>query len=442
MVLFDVATKMVCTSWEPCYIFTTLPVLPILLKAYCMEREDLGAIQGLEKKKRCSFLSFSIDRSLSPFQHRDRSSASCSSCARRSSPVLDLLRRKPQQSRATVAVAPGFLRSPPSEPTAAPCFLRSLAYKSRKGLSLHKDSWNKVGRVLKENFGVDLTQKQMKNSYDNLKAKYIGWIYLKNKTGNLYNPQTNTFNITTEEWDEFKKGHPKAASLKTTPLLFPELCATLFDGNSATGNMRWISSETTSLAGSSSCPVPPLQLTGTSFHALDDDDDISHHSSGPFPDQASPPPVPSPNPNPNKRAKPSTPRAPPAGSPDQTSSVTPKPTLDDLTVDMQKALQKMVKGPVEHTVPECVEKLNNVLQLPQTVDDDEDEVQTHGTAADREFMTQLRDEIVEQLMQNVKKQTVFFLQTADVWSTFSAAEACRCGPQTADVLASKKQTAP
>ncbi|KAL4582442.1 hypothetical protein LXL04_006991 [Taraxacum kok-saghyz] len=43
---------------------------------------------------------------------------------------------------------------------------------------------------------------------------------------------------------------------------------------------------------------------------------------------------------------------------------------------------------------------------------------------------------------DVKKQTVFFLQTADVWSTSSAAEACRCGPQTADVLTSKKQTPP
>ncbi|KAL4582869.1 hypothetical protein LXL04_007430 [Taraxacum kok-saghyz] len=43
---------------------------------------------------------------------------------------------------------------------------------------------------------------------------------------------------------------------------------------------------------------------------------------------------------------------------------------------------------------------------------------------------------------DVKKQTVFFLQTADVWSTSSAAEACRCGPQTADVLVSKKQTPP
>ncbi|KAL4575013.1 hypothetical protein LXL04_021853 [Taraxacum kok-saghyz] len=86
-----------------------------------------------------------------------------------------------------------------------------------------------------------------------------------------------------------------------------------------------------------------------------------------------------------------------------------------------------------------------------SVDDDEDEVQTHGTAADCEFMSQLRDEIAKQLMQStdlfqqsadVKKQTVFFLQTADVWSTSSAAEVCRCGPQTTDVLVSKKQTTP
>ncbi|XP_076881141.1 uncharacterized protein LOC143529183 [Bidens hawaiensis] len=95
----------------------------------------------------------------------------------------------------------------------------------RKGLSLQKDSWNNLGRVLKEKFGLELNQKQMKNVCDNLKAKYIGWVYLKNKTGNLYNAQTNTFTLTNEEYEEFKKGHPKAASLKTTPLSFPDLCA-------------------------------------------------------------------------------------------------------------------------------------------------------------------------------------------------------------------------
>ena len=36
------------------------------------------------------------------------------------------------------------------------------------------------------------------------------------------------------------------------------------------------------------------------------------------------------------------------------------------------------------------------------VDNDEDEIPTHGTAADREYMSQLRDEIAEQLMQNME----------------------------------------
>ncbi|MFS8020697.1 hypothetical protein Hanom_Chr16g01418671 [Helianthus anomalus] len=39
----------------------------------------------------------------------------------------------------------------------------------------------------------------------------------------------------------------------------------------------------------------------------------------------------------------------------------------------------------------------------------------------------------------VKKQTVFFLQTAEVWSTSSATYVCRCGPQTANVLPLKNK---
>ncbi|MFS7977245.1 hypothetical protein Hanom_Chr10g00901791 [Helianthus anomalus] len=45
-------------------------------------------------------------------------------------------------------------------------------------------------------------------------------------------------------------------------------------------------------------------------------------------------------------------------------------------------------------------------------------------------------------LQTLKKQTVFFWQTEDVWSTFSIADVCRCVPQTADILPLKKQTTP
>ncbi|CAI9295006.1 unnamed protein product [Lactuca saligna] len=95
--------------------------------------------------------------------------------------------------------------------------IEELQNVGRKGLSLHKHSWNKLGITIKEKFGVDLSKRQLKNAYDNLKAKYTGWLYLKNKTGNLYNPQTNTFNLTNEEWEDFKKPPPSAASPSGNP---------------------------------------------------------------------------------------------------------------------------------------------------------------------------------------------------------------------------------
>ncbi|KAI3499844.1 hypothetical protein L1887_35658 [Cichorium endivia] len=67
---------------------------------------------------------------------------------------------------------------------------------------------------------------------------------------------------------DFKKGHPKDASLKTVLLPFPQLCATLFDGNSATGNFKWTSTQASSSSGvgSSSCRRPqPLQITNIPF---------------------------------------------------------------------------------------------------------------------------------------------------------------------------------
>ncbi|KAE8704459.1 hypothetical protein F3Y22_tig00110450pilonHSYRG00153 [Hibiscus syriacus] len=228
----------------------------------------------------------------------------------------------------------------------------------RKGLSLHKESWIKLGRVLKIRFGMELSQKQMKNAYDNLKAKYIGWVYLKNKIGNLYKPQTNTFTLTNEEWEEFRKGHPKAALLKTVPLPFPELYAALFDGNSATGNCKWTSTQTTSGVGSSSCHhVQPLLLTKKSFIDSEDDDGTSHEpSSEPTPNTSvdpplsasvDPPPESSPTfDRPSKRAKTS-------------KSLSDKiiVTFDDIAVDMQKALQYIVKNKDGPTSVECYEKL-------------------------------------------------------------------------------------
>ena len=46
--------------------------------------------------------------------------------------------------------------------------------------------------------------------------------------------------------------------------------------------------------------------------------------------------------------------------------------------------------------PNVLVRNNNAV-----VDNDENEIPTHGTAAHREYMTQLRDKIVDQLMHNI-----------------------------------------
>ncbi|MFS7904439.1 hypothetical protein Hanom_Chr01g00036031 [Helianthus anomalus] len=43
---------------------------------------------------------------------------------------------------------------------------------------------------------------------------------------------------------------------------------------------------------------------------------------------------------------------------------------------------------------------------------------------------------------DIDKQTVFFLQTADLWFTSSPADISICDPQTADLLPFQKQTQP
>ena len=134
-------------------------------------------------------------------------------------------------------------------------------------------------------------------------------------------------------------------SLKTTPMPFVDLCTALWEGCSATSVGRWTSSQTTS--GHESSSFAPLQLTDTPTVALDDDDDTtSHHTSEPQP--AAPP---------NKRAKPSTPRA-------RATSASPKASItsDELALDMQKSLRHLINGPIEHTVPQCLEKLE-LLEL-------------------------------------------------------------------------------
>ncbi|GJY69967.1 VIER F-box protein 2 [Tanacetum coccineum] len=79
--------------------------------------------------------------------------------------------------------------------------LHELASDGREGSGLKVLSWIRVAKVLKDNHNFEVDQKQMKNHHDYLKTKYTTWLSLRNKTGNIYDVSTNTFNLSEEEWN-------------------------------------------------------------------------------------------------------------------------------------------------------------------------------------------------------------------------------------------------
>ncbi|XP_071740232.1 uncharacterized protein [Rutidosis leptorrhynchoides] len=130
--------------------------------------------------------------------------------------------------------------------------LQEIAHSGREGGGLKALSWKKVGQVLKETHKVDVDRKQMANHLSYLKGKYQAWLKLKNKTGNVYDSSTNTFNLTEEEWEIECKANKYCESLRTTQLLYPTLCAQLFDGVVATGIQSY--------GPHSTAPMPEVQV--------------------------------------------------------------------------------------------------------------------------------------------------------------------------------------
>lgn len=117
--------------------------------------------------------------------------------------------------------------------------LHEITINGRKGSSLKPISWKNVGERLKTEHDFIADQKQMKNHYDYLKEKFAAWTKLRNKTGNVFDPVTNKFNLDEEEWQMEIKSNKYVETLRTAPLLYPDLCIRLFDDVTPYGFYGW-----------------------------------------------------------------------------------------------------------------------------------------------------------------------------------------------------------
>ncbi|GJT62042.1 Myb/SANT-like domain, harbinger transposase-derived nuclease domain protein [Tanacetum coccineum] len=245
-------------------------------------------------------------------------------------------------------------------------YIEEMKSMGRNDTSLHKQPWPRLGRVFKEKFNIDFNKKDIKNGFDNLKQKYVGWLYLKNKSGNLYNPDTKMFNLTLEEWENFKQVqiHKRTASLQSKPLPYSDLCEIVFQSIFANGDGQWTNTEfgasasvssalasgpSTSKASASGASASRASTSGAStirerVGALNMDDD-------PLVDVA----VHVDDDDGNSRAHKINDEVQPKKK-EKTSRV----TMDDLIVDMQSALRHIVGTTDGPTTEQCYEKLKLV----------------------------------------------------------------------------------
>ncbi|XP_023738953.1 L10-interacting MYB domain-containing protein-like [Lactuca sativa] len=144
--------------------------------------------------------------------------------------------------------------------------IHELITNGREGSGLKDSSWKTVREKMINEHSKEVDQKQMRNHFDYYKSKYVAWVKLKNKTDNIYDPIKNKFNLTDEQWKEEGKLNKYLLSLKTKPLLVPDLCTQLFEGSTSPDFQSW---------GPSSTLPRPIE----DFSAHDFDDDVPMETS-------------------------------------------------------------------------------------------------------------------------------------------------------------------
>ena len=85
--------------------------------------------------------------------------------------------------------------------------IEEVTASGRLGNSLKPHSWLKVGDILRKTHHFEVDARQMRSRCDYLKSRYFAWCQLKSKTKNHYDPATNSFDFTDEEWEQHAKVH-------------------------------------------------------------------------------------------------------------------------------------------------------------------------------------------------------------------------------------------
>ncbi|XP_009344427.1 L10-interacting MYB domain-containing protein [Pyrus x bretschneideri] len=109
---------------------------------------------------------------------------------------------------------------------------------NKPGTHFTKEGWRNLIQGFYEQTGLRYTKKQMKNHWDFTKKQWKVWVKLIAESSMKWDPTTNQFGASAEEWANYIQVNPEAAQFQHKEIPCPDLLEILFVGTTDSGDME------------------------------------------------------------------------------------------------------------------------------------------------------------------------------------------------------------
>ncbi|KAK7311263.1 hypothetical protein RJT34_09284 [Clitoria ternatea] len=108
---------------------------------------------------------------------------------------------------------------------------------NRSGTTFTKEGWRNIAGSFNAKTGLRYDKRQIKNHYDSTRKLWKIWVKLIGEDSMKWDPETETFGASEEDWHNCIEAYPEAAQFRFKEVEFFDKLNALFDGGIPTGEM-------------------------------------------------------------------------------------------------------------------------------------------------------------------------------------------------------------
>ncbi|KAF7830989.1 L10-interacting MYB domain-containing protein isoform X1 [Senna tora] len=115
--------------------------------------------------------------------------------------------------------------------------LEEILKGNKPGSHFTKEGWRNLIGSFYAKTGIRHDRKQIKNHWDATRKQWRLWVKLIGDSSMKWDPKTNNFGATEEDWHNYIKENPEAAQFQFKEIQFPDKLSIIFDEGTQTGEM-------------------------------------------------------------------------------------------------------------------------------------------------------------------------------------------------------------